>query len=325
MSEKLVKIKDFWDCEEYERVCLEIVVKEIKGVDTTGKNYSQTYVTVEDRTGEMTFPIWRRVEDVETEMCEGMLYRLYGNVGIYRNENQLKYITAKIIDDTSENRKRIDPSLTRGITKENEIVFKYVIEKKFDDERYKRYAEVACGLGEVPEGVDEKDYRERYDRIKSTWCSSKHHDNYKGGLVNHIVGMLRIVLTLKAQYAGKDGAIGRYETKSEMNWDQLLLLCYIHDIEKHKEYLVDERGLKCEYNADTLVGHVIEGVARLELIHNEVESELRLNHDELEAVKYSILCHHGQWGNFEMKSSEDKVFHAIDLIDACNVDELRLE
>lgn len=324
MADNLICVKDFSGCDEGEKVCLEVVVRGIKEVDTTGKNYSQTYIMAEDRTGEIYFPIWRRKEDVETELCEGMMYRVYGTVGVYRNENQLKYIAAKIVDDTEENRKRIDPALTRGVTEENSKVFMYIIKNKFSDRRYKRYCEIAWGLGDVPLGVCEEDYRRRFSDLRRAWCSIRHHDNYEGGLMNHVVGTARIVLSLKAQYDGEGGAVGRYEKVSGINWDKLLLLCYIHDLEKVSEYCVGDNGM-WDYNKDALVGHVVNGVVRLGLIDREVEEDLRLSFEEMESLKYSLLCHHGDWGGFEVKSAEDKIFHAVDLLDASIVGELRLE
>lgn len=313
-------MRELQELEVGQEISIDIVVNELKHIDTTGKNYSQTIVVVEDRTGRTSFPIWRDIGSVSLDLVEGHMYTLTGITTKFREEIQIKYISSKIIQDTPENRALIDPSSSRGITPENEKAFFDVIENEFEDKRYKRYAEIAFGLGEVPKGVDEEKYRERLDKFKKAWCSVFHHDNYAGGLWNHVMGLVRITLSIKKIYSPP---IGRYEKISDVNWDHILLLCFIHDIEKPSEYVVD--GNKCYYNPEVRMDHTINSISRLALIHNEVEEENKLTFNELEKLKYGILCHHGGYGNYEMKSSEDKIFHAIDLIDAANVDKLRLE
>ena len=317
-----IKISQIEECGIGEIIYVEAVVKCIKEIDTTGKNYSHTVVCLEDRSGETTLSIWRPKETVETELKEGMMYRVHGKVQSYKNAKKINYISSTLLDNTNENRLRIDPSYSKGITEDNKKVFNYVLDKEFNDERYKRYAEIALGLGDVPKKLDEKEYRERYDRFIKAWCSIDNHDNYSGGLFNHVVGMMRIVLNLKRQYGQ---CLGRPETRSLMNWDGLLLLTIMHDYGKQFDYIYNEQTKKMEFNPESIVGHLVNSVIWLDRVHNEVEEDLKLSFKEIEELKYAILSHHDTGGNFELKSEFDKVFHAIDLLDACNVTLLRLE
>lgn len=317
-----IKVADLNDIQEGVKVQLDIVVQRLTEIDTTGKNYSQTMVVVEDLTGETLFPLWKTKDQVSLDLKEGFLYTLVATVKDYKGEKQLHFDHATFIEDTKENRLKIDPSSLKGITDENEQVFLHVIENKFDDKRYQRYAQVAFGLGDVPIGISEAEYRSRLERIKMAWCSINHHDNYSGGLWNHIVGMCRVFFSVKSIYSTGHG---RNEVKSTLNWDHILLACYLHDYEKPKEHIMSEDGKTCTRNAEVQVDHIINGVANVELIHHQVEPENRLSFTELEALKYTLLSHHGGWGLYELKTQEDKILHALDLIDASNVDRLVFE
>ena len=321
MSKK-IKISELHEYGLNDNINFDAVVSKITEVDTSGKYYNQTIVEVEDLTGKTKFPIWKPKEVVERDLniFEGNIYNFYGKVNEFRGEKQLKYTGSQILDDKEEIRKAIDPNFYKGVTEEQKKTFYYIIENKFDDPRYKRLVEVALGLGDVPEGVGETEYRERLKKFMSWPASISHHDNYDGGLFNHSVGLAVLVLKIKERYAT---AKSRRETKSKMNWDHLLALAFLHDYDKIKEYYKDENG-RWQYNGNVLIDHKIEGATTVVKFANEVEEELRLDNDKLELLRYGILCHHGQWGDFEPLSNEDKVFHALDLIEACNVDMLTI-
>ena len=316
-----IQIKDIENCQVGDQVAVNATVKTIRQVDTAGKNYNQTLVTIEDRTGETTINMWKTLEQVEQDLLTGLMYNIHGSIGQFRDQNQLNYNMSNIIEDTKENRMKYDPNASRGITEEQEKVFHIVINQLIEDDRYRRLCQVAFGLGDVPQGLDEEEYRGRLDRFKKAWCSLNHHDNYAGGLFNHSVGMARIITNLKRQY---DNPMGRYETVCDINWDHLYTLALLHDYDKQEEYVKDSQG-NMMYNPNIKIGHVISGATRITLLHTEVEEDLKLTNEELENLRYGILCHHGKYDNFEAKSLEDKILHNIDMLDACFVDALRLE
>lgn len=316
-----VKIKNLEDCNIGDVIAIKAVVSKIKQMDTTGKSYNQTLVTIEDRTGKTVLNMWKTREQVEQDILEGFMYTFHGSVGQFRNINQLNCTSTTIIEDTEENRKKYDPNASKGITEDQEKVFFIMINKMIEDDRYRRLCEVAFGLGKVPEGLDEQEYRERLVRFKKAWCSLNHHDNYSGGLFNHSVGLARIVVSLKRQY---NKPMGRHETICDVNWDHLITLSLLHDYEKQKEYVFDIEG-NCMYDPEVKINHLIEGVSRINLLDMEVEPELKLTKKEIEDLKYGILCHHGPYGEYELKSIEDRIFHSIDMIDSACVEALRLE
>lgn len=319
-----MNIKQFQEAEVGVNVSINCVVKGIKEVDTTGKSYKQCYVTVEDLTGNTTFVMWKTLEDVNKTLVVGSMYEILGVVGEYKGNNQLTFNSSTPLEDNQTNREKYDPSSLKSLSSENEQVFMLGITKMFSDERYKRYVEIAFGLGNMPEGLKiiEEQYRKRFTDFKKAWASTKYHDSYKGGLVMHYGGMIRLFNSVKAIYGGPDGPKGRFEHKSNVNWDKILLCIYFHDIEKPSEYIISEDGKVCEYNSDVKINHIIRGLSRLDMVDREVEANLRLDLAELESIKQSLLCHHGQWGAFEIKTSEDKILHCIDVLDAANVDEL---
>jgi len=319
-----LNVKQFKEAEIGVNISINCVVKAISEVDTTGKSYKQCYVIVEDLTGTTTFVMWKKLEEVNKTLVIGSMYEILGTVGEYKGNNQLNFNSSTTIEDNKTNRDKYDPSALKSLSTENEQVFMLGITKMFSDERYRRYVEVAFGLGNMPEGlrINEAEYRKRFTDFKKAWASTKFHDSYKGGLAMHYGGMIRLFNSVKAIYGGTDGPKGRFEHKSNINWNKILLCIYFHDIEKQSEYILSEDGKECVYNPDIKINHIIRGLSRLDLVDREVEEDLRLELTELESIKQSLLCHHGQWGAFEVKTSEDKILHCIDVLDAANVDEL---
>lgn len=317
----LIKLNELNDCNIGDIVSVKAVLLELKEVDTTGKTYSQTFVTIEDLTDTATFPVWKKAEVIRDMVWEGAIANFYGTVSEYNGKKQFAFKDVGLLGE--EERKDIDPNYHKTITKEQEELFKAVMERGFTDNRYKRLCEVAFGLGKVPDGVNEDEYLGRLDRFKKGFCSIRHHDSYPGGLFNHTMGVVRICLAMRKQYREPTW---RMEKRSTINWEHMLALSLLHDYAKQRDYIPDEqKPLKCNYNSTIKLDHNIEGATAVVLLHNEIEDELKLSIEELELLRYGILCHAGQWGKFEPVTPEDKMFHCFDMIDTMGVDSLKIE
>lgn len=316
-----IKINQLSECKTGENICINAVLNSMREVDTTGRTYSQTFLTIEDLTGRTKFPVWVSQENIEKDIWVGGIATFIGTVNEYNGEKQLKFESLKLLSE--EKRKEIDPNYYKKVTLEQEKFFRAVVEQGFSDERYKRLCEVAFGLGEVAKGVGEEEYRGRLTKFKESFCSINHHDNYPGGLFNHTMGVVRVCLAVRKQYRKP---VARAEKKSTINWEHLLALSLLHDYSKQRDYTVDEENPRvCRFSDEVRLDHNIEGATALVLLNNEVEEELRLSQKELEDLRYGILCHAGQWGNFEPITNEDKMFHCFDMIDSLNVDCLAIE
>lgn len=317
-------IRDLVNYKKDELVSLTGMIRSLDGVDTTGKTYSQTNVILEDLTGELRFVVWKSLEDTSKLLTVGDIYTINGKVDIFNGNHTLKFSSSTQLPSTEENLVKYDINkhVVKGITEDGMAAFMYAVNNLFDDVRYKRYAEVLFGLGELPNGISIEDYTKRFEDFKKGWAAKKHHDNYSGGLLMHYAGMLRIFNSLKTIYGGPTGPRGRNETRSTICWDQILLGIFYHDIEKLIEYISSEDNKSCEYNSEMKVNHIIRGISKLDAIDREIEPEFKLTFKEMELLKYTILSHHGSFGAFPVVSEEDAILHSIDVLDASNVKRL---
>ena len=110
-----------------------------------------------------------------------------------------------------------------------------------------------------------------YEELKNAPCSTKHHLNKKGGLLEHMLHVYNIALEL--------------EPKNET----LVALAYIHDIGKARTYTIKENG-EIIYS-DPSVDHHLNTIAMIG------EAGIKLTQEELNAIQY----HHGGFSPFAYK------------------------
>jgi 3'-5' exoribonuclease len=95
-----------------------------------------------------------------------------------------------------------------------------------------------------------------------------------------------------------------------INKDRLMLKAIVHDIMKIKEYdfegIIRRKSIKLD--------HLVMGAAYISEINDEVGNII--TEEEMDDICYSILSHHGQFGNYEPKSIEDILLNAADVIDS---------
>ncbi len=110
----------------------------------------------------------------------------------------------------------------------------------------------------------------------------KHHHAYLGGLLEHVVGLLEVVLRIAPCYP-------------QLNRDLLLMGAFLHDASKVDE-LCYERELAYS-DEGQLIGHVVMAVGLLESKVREAErlAGEPLPRDLVLRLKHMIVSHHGQY------------------------------
>ena len=131
-------------------------------------------------------------------------------------------------------------------------------------------------------------------------AAKKWHGNKVGGLIHHTIGVVKTVKAILDTYP--DATINR---------DRVIFCALVHDIFKTKDYVW---APVIDYNADTLVDHRHAVISELSIINACLGTPL--SYKELQVVLYTLLSHHGDYGENKCKSSEDWILHLADMVDA---------
>lgn len=140
----------------------------------------------------------------------------------------------------------------------------------------------------------------RWDDFLSAPAAKKWHGNRLGGLALHTIGVVKSARSIMENYPDSD-----------INRDMVIFCALIHDIFKTKDYVW---APVIDYNSETLVDHRYAVVAELVAVNDRLGQPLV--YSELQKVLYTLLCHHGTYGEQPCKSSEDWILHLADMIDS---------
>jgi 3'-5' exoribonuclease len=254
----------------------------------------QLYLQVElaDRSGSITGRMWNASDDDFEAFDEGDFVRVEGAVQLY--SGALQIIVAAI--------GRVDPRTV------DETEFRVL--STADVERLA--AELASLLG----GVRSPPLRQLVDELLAdvplmtafsrSPAGVKQHHAYTGGLLAHVVNLLRLADRVAPLYP-------------ELDRDLLLVGVLVHDIGKTLE-LESERGFSYT-DAGQLLGHVLLGLEIVDEKLRAVEARTGQPFDaETEVrVKHMIASHHGEYAFGAPKlpmTLEAIALHHLDQLDA---------
>lgn len=296
---ELSKIKDLSINIKGKKVKLKAMVSEIKELKTKqDKDYLR--VVIQDSEGVMEFPIWDDFEQNKQKLEPGKIIGIVAVLDFYMKPNsapqpQFNNFKYKVLD--GENYKDYIPSFTV----EPRIIreFERIIER-MKEEKYKTFVKRAVGL----DGVN----KERWELFISAPAAQKHHHNKIGGLFLHTFGVLKAVLASVQNYT--ENAF-LYSANEAVNVDRLIVCAILHDYKKTEEYAWQDGTIK---RRDVLVDHLVLGVSYIKEINKELN--YILDENDIDSICYSILSHHGAFGNYQPKTIEDKLLHCADMVDS---------
>lgn len=238
------------------------LVKSVKfGETRAGKPY--LVVTVMDKTGEVSGPVWDKV-DLVRDICRvGDVVHLVGLVQSYRDQPQLRIDSIETVDQNGVDPGSFYPTSPRS--------------------RSEMVDELQHLLRTIKNPFLKK-LLHRFFKKSDSWtlfqdapAAKGIHHAYIGGLLEHSLSVARIADFLAAHYEGIDRCL-------------LITGALLHDIGKLEE-LTLEKGV-VEYTvAGRLKGHLVIGS---EMVAREAGRIREFPEDLLEQVQHLILSHHGR-------------------------------
>jgi len=239
-------------------------------------------LVLKDRTGELDGKLW----DIPAgfALTEGEFVKVEAEAGTYRDQVQL-------------NIRRI-----RRLAREEIQLEDFLPASKRDrDEMFTELRGALETIGDGHPGLRNALARMVQELapvlVKAPAAKSNHHA-YLGGLLEHILSLIRLADLVCAHYPGLDR-------------DVLVAAAILHDIGKVTELCYDtslgyaRRG--------TLVGHCVLGVEILNRYSVDVDQAAR------EHLEHIVVSHHGEteWGAVKLPMTrEARVFHLLDMIDS---------
>jgi 23S rRNA maturation-related 3'-5' exoribonuclease YhaM len=251
-------------------------------------------VIIQDRTGSISFPIWDNLDRFREIVEQNPILHVKGTAGSFNGAIQIKNPSVK---PAGPEFCASDFVPTYEIPSGLVEYFNSVVESLED--KYRKIATAATGAFGYS--------RERWDAFCNCVAAEKFHGNKRGGLFIHTIGVMKTMESLLSNYIASPFYM---DAGQVINRDRLMLKAILHDLMKTEEYEYDTAiRRKC-----IRMDHLVLGAAYVREINSECGGVL--TEDELDDICYSILCHHGEFGNYPTKSIEDILLNQADLIDS---------
>lgn len=251
-------------------------------------------VIIQDRTGSISFPIWDNLDRFREIVEQNPILHVRGTAGSFNGAIQIKNPSVK---PAGGELCASDFVPTYDIPDELVRYFNSVVDSLED--RYRKIAVAATGAF----GTNS----ERWDAFYNCVAAEKFHGNKRGGLFIHTIGVMKTMESLLSNYIGNPFHMDAGQVISR---DRLMLKAILHDLMKSEEYEYETAiRRKC-----IKMDHLVLGAAFVRELNKECGNVLP--EDELDDICYSILSHHGEFGNYPTKSIEDILLNQADLIDS---------
>jgi len=251
-------------------------------------------VIIQDNTGIIAFPLWDNFDHFMEAIKINSVIHVRGFAGLYNGVVQIKNPVLRQV--TGEyNFEDYVPSYHIG--KEQVEYFNKVVDSL--EEKYRKIAIAATGAFNTNS--------ERWDAFYNCVAAEKYHGNKRGGLFIHTIGVMKTMEAILANYIEKPF---HFDAKDAINKDRLMLKAILHDLMKTEEYeyngIITRKSIKMD--------HLVLGAAYVREINKELGGIL--SEEELDDICYSILSHHGEFGNYPTKGIEDILLNQADIIDS---------
>lgn len=264
-------------------------------------------ITLADVTGRVSFPVFTFAEKLDSELQQGVAYKVSGIVNIWNGNVQIKSaLPTKPPTFVALKETEYEPMDFVGEYTIPSAFIKIFVDTVSEMQSpYKEIVMEATGcMGKNPE---------RWKEFITCPSAEKHHGNKIGGLFLHTLGVLSNIMNIIKLYE-KFNVYG--DIDKVLNRDRMIAKAILHDVEKISEYQYDTVIRRIP----GVVGHLYDGVSLINNTNKLLGNPL--DRDELENIKYAILSHHGQYGPCEPKTLEDTLLHLCDMIDSRVVGEL---
>lgn len=297
---ELQSLADLAEVSPGEQVTFLALVTDIK-LQTTSANKEYSRVYLRDDKCAVSVPLWDTSLDTAREMLAvDAIYSFGAVTDSYKGTTVLKkFISFTEVTDENVTRK-LKQHMFKNATESNIELIYATIDKLKTTAYYPYLVEI---YGESP-------ISETAEQMKTAFASINHHDNYPGGLVNHIGGMLRIAAHIRKTYL-----TGRCEEVWDINWAYIMTAIMLHDIGKLETYS-QVTQYTVRFRDDCMLDHNVIGVGILYRIHERLPEQYRLAEKEFQQLAYTIRYHDTLEKLYEHKRIEDKIISYIDGLEA---------
>ncbi len=250
------------DMKEGERIDDLFLVKSAKlGETRAGKPY--LVLTVMDRSGEISGPIWDNVEALQNICVPAEVIRLVGTVQAYREKPQLKIDAAHKVPQEDIHSGLFFPTSSRNL------------EEMADELRALIHSVGNPFLKKLLGHFFKKG--EWWEKFQEAPAAKAIHHAYVGGLLEHSLSVAKIADFLAGHYAGVDRSL-------------LLAGALLHDIGKLEELTVV--GGLIDYTVrGRLKGHLVIGSEMVALAVGKIRD---FPEELLDQLQHLLLSHHGR-------------------------------
>lgn len=254
-----------------------------------GNRYAD--IILADKTGEMTAKIWDLNKDVlpvVNDLSDREIVKIRGVVNEWNGARQLKVLRIRKREETD----KIEISdFIKASPFAGEVMYDQVMTfvKSIKDEDYRNIAETLLTV--------------RRDKLLYFPAAMKHHHAEMGGLLYHVLRMLK-------------NAVSMCDVYTMLDRDILICGVVLHDIAKLEEIDADRFGMAEAYTFEgQMLGHIVQGI---KLVDREAEN-LGLPEEKKILLEHMLLSHHyePEYGSPKKPLfAEAEILHYLDLIDA---------
>ncbi len=255
-----------------------------------GNLYLQVRLT--DRTGSIVGMLWNASQEQYDAVANGDYLRVRGKSQVYNGGLQLILKSLTVVE-----RHRVDPGDFKKLSGADVDRLAAELATTLRSMRNYHLRNLAeCFLSDEA----------FMTQLKNAPAGVKNHHAYHGGLLEHVVSLLKLAVFVSGQYPNLDP-------------DIMTMGVLVHDIGKIRELTYDpELGYT---DAGQMLGHMVLGVGLLDERIRQAEQLAGEPFPESLALqlKHLIVSHHGQYefGSPKLPMSREAVaLHLIDTLDA---------
>jgi len=271
---------------EGDKLDIPLLIKEKTLLDHKNRVGKYMHLMLGDNSGEIEGYVWDNAEDIAKRCTPGKVAVLKGEIIKYRDFLQFRIVAARLPQADEVVMEDFAPLAKRPIG-------------EMEAELLSLVDSMQGGVWkEIAEAFILSDYYSSF--CKGTAAKMFHH-NYMGGLLEHTLGVMKVVDHLSQIYPDTDREI-------------MLLGALLHDIGKVKE-MEFTPGISYT-DAGRLLGHIVLGVQMAEEIMAGLSG---LTNQQKTTVLHLITSHHGEYEWQSPKRPqfiEAKLVHLADMLDA---------
>lgn len=249
-------------------------------------------VELSDSTGSISARMWNATEAVYKSFDDGDYVRVEGSTQLFQGAMQM--IATRVT--------KVDP----GEVKEDDFMPLSAVEVD----------KLVVRLGELLRGMTNPRLRDLAEcflldeqfmaKFTRAPAGIKHHHAYHGGLLEHVVNLMEVIIRIAPCYP-------------QIDRDLLLMGALVHDMAKIDE-LTYQHDLAYS-DEGQLVGHLVMAVSLLESKVREAEklSGEPVSEETVLRLKHMIVSHHGEYAYGSPKlpmTTEAMALYCLDLLDA---------